>query len=108
MPKGSLAPGARLRLGGLVAEGSVQRSPDGSVSFGITDTSHQVEVVYLGILPNLFREGQGIVAEGILTSAGNLSAENVLAKHDENYMPKELVEALKAQGVWQEGRGVAR
>ena len=100
-------PGTRLRLGGLVVEGSVKRDPDGSVSFAITDTAASVPVSYRGILPDLFREGQGIVAEGVLTSGGGLSAENVLAKHDENYMPREVAEALKAQGVWQ-GGGEAR
>jgi len=95
------APGARLRLGGLVAEGSVKRAADGSVSFAVTDTAQVVQVVYRGILPDLFREGQGIVAEGMLTGAGTFDADNVLAKHDENYMPREVAEALKAQGVWQ-------
>ena len=94
--------GTRLRLGGLVVDGSVKRDPDGSVSFAITDMANRVDVSYRGILPDLFREGQGIVAEGVFT-AGGLSAENVLAKHDENYMPREVAEALKAQGVWQGG-----
>ena len=100
------APGSRLRLGGLVEEGSVNRSADGSVSFGVTDTARTVEVVYRGILPDLFREGQGIVAEGVLTPSGTLRAESVLAKHDENYMPREVADALKEQGVWQ-GEGEA-
>jgi cytochrome c-type biogenesis protein CcmE len=94
-------PGTRLRLGGLVGEGSVARRADGSVDFVITDNANSVPVSFSGILPDLFREGQGIVAEGTLTPTGGLSAENVLAKHDENYMPREVAEALKAQGVWQ-------
>jgi cytochrome c-type biogenesis protein CcmE len=99
----ALAPGSRVRLGGLVVDGSVKRAEDGSVSFAITDTANEIEVSYRGLLPDLFREGQGIVAEGVLTAARTLNAESVLAKHDENYMPREVVEALKAQGRWQEG-----
>jgi cytochrome c-type biogenesis protein CcmE len=98
-------PGTRLRLGGLVAEGSVGRASDGSVHFAVTDTKNSIEVDFRGILPDLFREGQGVVAEGVLSAAGRFSADNVLAKHDENYMPREVVDALKAQGVWQEGEG---
>jgi cytochrome c-type biogenesis protein CcmE len=97
--------GTRLRLGGLVAEGSVRRAADGSVSFALTDRATSIVVSYTGLLPDLFREGQGIVAEGVLTGAGELSADSVLAKHDENYMPREVAEALKAQGVWQGGGG---
>ena len=93
--------GARLRLGGLVAQGSVERVSDGSVSFAVTDAAQTVQVTYRGLLPDLFREGQGVVAEGVLTRAGTLTADNVLAKHDENYMPREVAEALKKQGVWQ-------
>jgi cytochrome c-type biogenesis protein CcmE len=104
----ALAPGTRVRLGGLVEEGSVARGADGGVSFAITDTANTVRVDFRGILPDLFREGQGIVAEGVLTGAGGLSADNVLAKHDENYMPREVVEALKAQGVWKEGEGMSQ
>ena len=104
----SLAPGTRVRLGGLVVEGSVKRASDGSVSFAVTDTANETEITYRGILPDLFREGQGIVAEGVLAAGGTLTAESVLAKHDENYMPKEVVDALKAQGVWQEGEGMAQ
>jgi cytochrome c-type biogenesis protein CcmE len=104
----ALPPGTRIRLGGLVEDGSVERATDGSVSFAVTDTSKTIRVDYRGILPDLFREGQGIVAEGVLTGSGALSADNVLAKHDENYMPREVVDALKAQGVWQEGEGVSR
>ena len=104
----ALAPGTRVRLGGLVQEGSVARGGDGSVSFAVTDSANTVRVDFRGILPDLFREGQGIVAEGVLTGAGALSADNVLAKHDENYMPREVVEALKAQGVWKEGERMSQ
>jgi cytochrome c-type biogenesis protein CcmE len=100
-----LAPGTRVRIGGLVEEGSVVRNGDGSVRFAVTDTAKTVSVAYHGILPDLFREGQGIVAEGTLAGDGSVTAETVLAKHDENYMPKEVVDALKAQGVWKEGEG---
>lgn len=101
----ALTPGTRVRIGGLVEEGSVVRNDDGSVRFTVTDTAKTVTVAYHGILPDLFREGQGIVAEGTLAGDGSVTAETVLAKHDENYMPKEVVEALKAQGVWKEGEG---
>ncbi|MDP8917035.1 MAG: cytochrome c maturation protein CcmE [Pseudomonadota bacterium] len=99
----ALGAGTRLRLGGLVAEGSVERQADGGVRFAVTDTAATIEVSYRGILPDLFREGQGIVAEGVLTATGGLNADNVLAKHDERYMPREVADALKAQGRWQEG-----
>lgn len=101
----ALAPGTRVRIGGLVEEGSVERNDDGSVRFIVTDTAKMVTVAFRGILPDLFREGQGIVAEGTLAGDGSVTAETVLAKHDENYMPKEVVDALKAQGVWKEGEG---
>jgi cytochrome c-type biogenesis protein CcmE len=102
-----LAPGTRVRLGGLVAEGSVQRDGDGSVAFAITDTANTISVRYHGLLPDLFREGQGVVAEGTLNAGGDVTADQVLAKHDERYMPREVVDALKAQGVWKEGEGMA-
>jgi cytochrome c-type biogenesis protein CcmE len=104
----ALAPGTRVRIGGLVTEGSVARENDGSVRFAVTDTAKTMEVDFRGILPDLFREGQGIVAEGVLAQGGVLLADTVLAKHDENYMPKEVVDALKAQGVWQEGARAAQ
>ncbi len=99
-----LPPGTRVRLGGLVVDGSVKRADDGSVSFAVTDTSKNVSVDFHGILPDLFREGQGVVAEGVVTPDGGVAADTVLAKHDERYMPKEVVDALKAQGVWKEGK----
>ena len=100
-----VAPGTRFRLGGLVTEGSVQRGPDQNVAFSVTDTSATIPVQYRGLLPDLFREGQGIVAEGTLDAGGVFRADTVLAKHDENYMPREVADALKAQGRWQEGGG---
>jgi cytochrome c-type biogenesis protein CcmE len=92
--------GRRIRLGGLVAAGSVKR--DGpTVEFGITDTAATIPASYTGVLPDLFREGQGVVAEGKLDAAGRFHADTVLAKHDETYMPPEVAKALKEQGVWQ-------
>jgi len=96
-----IPPGKRIRLGGLVAEGSVKRGIGTSVEFAITDTVKTIPVVYAGILPDLFREGQGVVAEGKLEPSGRLLADTVLAKHDETYMPPEVAKALKEQGVWQ-------
>jgi cytochrome c-type biogenesis protein CcmE len=101
-----VGPGKRFRIGGLVAQGSIQREPGGEVRFALTDTAHAVPVVYKGLLPDLFREQQGIVAQGILRSDGTFEAAEVLAKHDENYMPKEVADALKQAGYWQrEGEG---
>jgi cytochrome c-type biogenesis protein CcmE len=91
----------RCRIGGLVAAGSVQKDGQ-NVSFAITDTAETVNVKYVGILPDLFREGQGVVAEGRMTN-GVFMASDVLAKHDENYMPPEVAEALKKSGHWKEG-----
>ncbi|MGD9783909.1 MAG: cytochrome c maturation protein CcmE [Hyphomicrobiaceae bacterium] len=91
--------GQRIRLGGLVAEGSVKRGQGTQVEFAVTDTVHTVPVRYAGVLPDLFREGQGVVAEGTLSADGAFTADTVLAKHDENYMPPEVAEALKAKGV---------
>ncbi len=92
--------GKRIRLGGLVAEGSLQRGIGTTVSFAITDTVETIPVSYHGVLPDLFREGQGVVAEGKLDASGRFLADTVLAKHDENYMPPEVAKALKEQGVW--------
>ncbi|MEO1113638.1 MAG: cytochrome c maturation protein CcmE [Pseudomonadota bacterium] len=99
--------GQRIRLGGLVEEGSVVRADNAEVSFRVTDMANAVAVTYKGILPDLFREGQGVVTEGIVGSDGVFVADSVLAKHDENYMPKEVAEALKDQGHWQGGEGEA-
>ena len=93
--------GTRIRLGGLVEEGSVVRGEGTKVRFAITDTAETVPVTYDGVLPDLFREGQGVVTEGTLMPDGTFVADTVLAKHDENYMPKEVADALKEQGVWQ-------
>ena len=94
--------GKRIRLGGLVAEGSLKRGAGMQVEFAITDKVKTIPVSYTGILPDLFREGQGVVAEGKLNGAGHFIADTVLAKHDENYMPPEVAKALKAQGVWKD------
>ena len=89
-----------FRVGGLVIEGSVETLDDGGVRFVISDTANELPVIFAGILPDLFREGQGIVAEGRLDPAGVFLADEVLAKHDENYMPPEVAEALKKSGEW--------
>ena len=97
-------PQQRLRIGGLVEAGSVKK--DGQeVRFTVTDLQKTVAVVYRGILPDLFREGQGVIAEGTLGADGVFMAREVLAKHDENYMPPEVAKALKESGRWQEGSG---
>jgi len=94
-------PDRRFRLGGLVEAGSVQK--DGQVvRFTVTDTNKTIAVVYRGILPDLFREGQGVIAEGALGSDGVFAAREVLAKHDENYMPPEVAKAIKEAGQWKE------
>ncbi|MGX7704138.1 cytochrome c maturation protein CcmE [Methylobacterium sp. Gmos1] len=98
-----VAPGTRFRLGGLVESGSLKREADGKVAFAVTDTGSTVQVRYRGLLPDLFREGQGVVTEGVLEPDGIFRADTVLAKHDETYMPREVADALKAQGRWQEG-----
>jgi cytochrome c-type biogenesis protein CcmE len=94
--------GQRVRLGGMVADGSLKKGADGEVTFVVADQNATVKVEYKGILPDLFREGQGVVTEGVLAADGSLAADTVLAKHDERYMPRELVDQLKAQGRWQE------
>lgn len=94
--------GRRFRLGGLVEEGSVNRLDDGlTVEFTITDLVATVPVSYRGPLPDLFREGQGVVTEGKMAAGGVFIADSVLAKHDETYMPAEVADALKAAGQWQ-------
>jgi cytochrome c-type biogenesis protein CcmE len=101
--------GRNFRLGGLVTNGTFKREPDSlKVSFEVTDTAQSVAVEYTGILPDLFREGQGIVATGKLRDDGVFVAEEVLAKHDENYMPPEVADALKtAQNVESSHQGSA-
>ncbi len=97
-----VAEGQRFRLGGLVEEGSVDKDGE-TIRFVVTDLVYTVPVVYTGILPDLFREGQGVVTEGSLDPAGVFLAANVLAKHDENYMPPEVADSLKESGYWEEG-----
>jgi cytochrome c-type biogenesis protein CcmE len=96
----NVAPGSRIRLGGLVKEGTLVRGDNLQVRFEVTDGNKSVPVSYTGILPDLFREGQGVVTEGALDGSGHFKADNVLAKHDESYMPKEVADALKKQGHW--------
>ena len=95
MPAGRL-----VRLGGLVQMGSVQKLDDGEVRFGVTDRAAADEVVYRGDLPDLFREGQGVVTQGVFRPDGVFEAREVLAKHDEKYMPKDVADALKKSGEW--------
>ena len=94
--------GKRFRLGGLVQPGSLKRSDNLVVNFAVADGSNTLAVTYTGILPDLFREGQGVVAEGALDAAGTFRADTVLAKHDETYMPKAVADALKKQGHWKD------
>ncbi|MFC6487989.1 cytochrome c maturation protein CcmE [Nitratireductor sp. GCM10026969] len=98
----SAAAGERIRLGGLVEEGSIVRGEGTRVRFSVTDHGNSVPVVYDGILPDLFREEQGVVTEGIIGADGTFLADTVLAKHDETYMPREVADSLKERGVWQE------
>jgi cytochrome c-type biogenesis protein CcmE len=95
-----IAPGKRIRLGGLVKPGTLVRGEELAVRFEVTDGNRAIPVAYKGILPDLFREGQGVIAEGALDSNGLFKADTVLAKHDEKYMPKEVADALKKQGHW--------
>lgn len=94
-----VAPGQRIRLGGMVEQGSWKRGEGTQSSFVVTDTLKTIQVTYNGQLPDLFREGQGVVAEGVIGEGGVFTADTVLAKHDENYMPRELADSLKAKGV---------
>jgi cytochrome c-type biogenesis protein CcmE len=100
-----LHPGTRIRLGGLVEQGSLTRGDNLNVRFQVTDGNHAIGVAYQGILPDLFREGQGVIAEGTLESNDLFKADTVLAKHDENYMPKEVADALKKSGHWKDSYG---
>src|SRR6476661_9530029 len=97
--------GKRFRLGGLVQPGSLVRGDNLAATFTVADGSASLPVSYKGILPDLFREGQGVVAEGALDSAGVFKADTVLAKHDETYMPKDVADALKRQGHWKDDYG---
>ena len=94
-------PGQVIRVGGLVQEGSVTALSSGGVSFTITDGAEQVSVLFDDILPDLFREGQGVIAEGSFGGDAVFVAQTVLAKHDETYMPPEVAQALREAGVWQ-------
>ena len=100
----NLKPGTRIRLGGLVQPGSVTRQNLDS-RFDVTDGNNVIRVSYRGILPDLFREGQGVVAEGVIADKNSFVADVVLAKHDETYMPKEVADALKKQGHWKDDYG---
>lgn len=97
-----IKPGTRIRVGGLVKEGSVWRGDSLAVRFEVTDGKRTIPVAYQGLLPDLFREGQGVVAEGALDPAGTFRADSVLAKHDETYMPRDVADALKKQGHWKD------
>jgi cytochrome c-type biogenesis protein CcmE len=100
-----IQPGKRFRLGGLVQPGSLVHGDNMAITFQVADGSAQLPVSYRGILPDLFREGQGVVAEGALDASGVFRADTVLAKHDENYMPKDVADALKKQGHWKDEYG---
>jgi cytochrome c-type biogenesis protein CcmE len=100
-----VAPGSRIRLGGLVKPGTLARGDNLFVRFEVTDGNKTIAVAFTGILPDLFREGQGVVTEGALDSTGVFRADSVLAKHDETYMPKEVADALKKQGHWKTDTG---
>ena len=95
-------PDSLFRLGGLVEAGSV-RKEGATTFFNVTDLTRTIPASYTGVLPDLFREGQGVVAEGTLTADGKFTAREVLAKHDETYMPKEVAEALRKSGQWRDG-----
>ena len=100
-----IATGTRIRLVGLVKTGSVVRGNNLAVRFEVTDGKNVIPVNYQGVLPDLFREGQGVVAEGALDAAGTFKADSILAKHDETYMPKEVADALKRSGHWKDDYG---
>jgi cytochrome c-type biogenesis protein CcmE len=95
-------PGTRIRLGGLVKAGSLVRGDGLRIRFEVTDGKSEIPVTYNGVVPDLFREGQGVVAEGALNRSGVFVADTILAKHDATYMPKEVVDALKKSGHWKE------
>ena len=100
----TLEPGQRIRLGGLVEKGTIVRDQGTEVEFSVTDMERSVKVAYSGLLPDLFREEQGVITEGSFGPGGEFVADSVLAKHDERYMPKEVADGLKAKGVWQESK----
>ena len=96
--------GTRLRIGGLVKRGSLTYGGSSTVVFAVTDLKHDIKVNYTGLLPDLFREGQGVVAEGTVEGPGLFHADTVLAKHDERYMPKDVADKLKQQDTWRNER----
>jgi len=96
--------GTHLRIGGLVKRGSLTHDGSSTVVFAVTDLKHDIKVSYTGLLPDLFREGQGVVAEGTVEGPGLFHADTVLAKHDERYMPKDVADKLKQQGTWRNER----
>jgi cytochrome c-type biogenesis protein CcmE len=96
-----IAPGTRMRMGGLVEQGSLKKGPGQRVVFAVTDSKATMNVTYEGLLPDLFREGQGVVTEGVFEGGDRFKADSVLAKHDETYMPREVADTLKKQGHWQ-------
>lgn len=100
----AVKPGTRFRLGGLVETGTLKQGENAVYTFAVTDTVANMAVSYKGQLPDLFREGQGVVAEGVLQGDGSFVADTVLAKHDENYMPKDVADKLREKGVWQDGQ----
>ena len=100
-----IAPGTRIRLGGLVKPGSVVRGENLQIRFAVTDGQSDIPVTYQGLVPDLFREGQGVITEGRIEPGGTFKADTVLAKHDEKYMPREVADALKKAGRWQEDAG---
>jgi cytochrome c-type biogenesis protein CcmE len=95
--------GTRIRLGGMVKDGSLVRGDNLQIRFEVTDGANDIAVSYQGIVPDLFREGQGVVAEGRIEPGHTFRADSILAKHDENYMPREVADALKKTGRWKEG-----
>lgn len=103
----AIQPGQRIRLGGLVETGSVERGDHLKVRFKVTDGQNTVAVSYTGVLPDLFREGQGVVVEGMVEPDRHFRADSVLARHDENYMPKEVADSLRQQGHWRPGEPAA-
>ena len=103
-----VAPGVAFRIGGLVQKNSVKQGPGADIRFVVTDGKSSIPVDFHGVLPALFREGQGVVALGALTGSGTFSATEILAKHDERYMPPDVVAALKRAGRWREGENTPR
>ena len=99
-------PGIAFRIGGLVKNNSLHRGKGADITFAVTDGKTELPVTYEGVLPALFREGRGVVALGALTPSGTFNATEILAKHDERYMPREVVDALKRSGRWKEGEGL--